>query len=209
MPVRGLIRLAAFAVLVFGGLAGVFMASGSFSVYAVYDEHARLLRDVNVYLDRVNSDENSLKFMVERVLRYAAPIVTIWFLAFIPLGALFTYALLFLRACAIGFTAAILYIARGAEGLTYAALLMAPQNLLWLPALLLAVCGSAGQAAGQIRAGLIMRGARAKAAGFRLKISGSRDYVSCLLFGLLMSFAAAFIETWITPMLLRIAGQNT
>ena len=198
----GLIRFTALAVLAAGVLSCVF-----FAPEVINAEYSILLTELNVYLDGVGLAGNKLAYFLQRALYYGGTIAVVWFLAFVPPACVLSYGILFLKSYGLTFTVMCLYHIKGWDGLIYAIVLMGPQNLIFMPVCCYAVCGCVRQGMGQIRAWMISRGARFKEAGTRIRLSKGRsagDYGYCMLLGTLASVAAAFIEVWITPLLLAI-----
>jgi len=177
-----LIRPAVLLIIILGAITGFLSFSGE------TPEHGRLLYSLDVYLNAINTQGNSFSFFARRALVYAQPILIIWFLAFVPPAAILSCLILFLHTFGLGFTTAALWELRGTDGLIRAALLLLPQNIIWLPVCCYVVSGCLKQAARHTRVKLFL---------------GSPQYTSRLLMGLLISISAAFIETWVTPLLLK------
>lgn len=192
LPVRGFIRLSILAVLAGAAAVGAILALG------IPPSHDRLFDAANVYLSA-----SPISLVIERALRYMLPIGAVYFLAFIPAAAVLSYALLFIRVTALSFTAVVLAL-NGRGGWLGAAVLLGPQNLIWLPVFMSVMSASLCQAAAGARARLIIGGAKSKNLAFRLKIHAGKEYASPLLMGLLASLSAAVIETWLTPALYRL-----
>ena len=194
---NGFIRFLAAAFLLAGAAIGAINA-----VYPAHPEFGRLYAGLTVHFDDMRLNSAVLAFFAERVFQYGKYIAVIWFSGFIPAAAVLVFPVLFIKGCGLAFAAVLTGSARGT---VYALTLLGPQNLIWLPVCLYAACGSVRQGLGNLRAAMIMRGSGHRETASRLRISaGTSDYSFRLLLGILASAAAAFIETWLTPVLLGL-----
>ena len=200
VSINTVINFTVLAIFALAVVTGLLWAEGA-------AENYRLLTGLDVYFNAVltgHRPPDLFEYFLRRILIYGLTMVTVWALAFVPVVSFLAFGILFLRVLALTFTTALFWQISGTEGLIHAAALFGAQNLLWLPVFLIVVSAALRQAAGQIRARLIMGGYKSKAAAMRLKIKTGMDYGSYLLLGMLASVFAALTETWITPVLVRV-----
>lgn len=69
----------------------------------------------------------------EAIVKYGKILVLIWFFGFVTYGIFFIFLIIFMKGLSYGFTTALIVRQLGLNGLTYAAALYIPQNLILVP----------------------------------------------------------------------------
>ena len=128
--------------------------------------------------------------MLESFVKHGKYVLFIWFLAFVSHGAVFVYAVLFIKGLGIGFASVMTLYAFGKSGFGYAAALYLPQNLILVPAYIFVGYAS-----------LCFSISPSKSP---LKRNPTVEYFVALMIGLVCVFLACLTETYIIPYFIRI-----
>lgn len=139
----------------------------------------------------------------ERLLRslgvHLKSVALFWALGITVVGSLAVLGLTFMRGFAAGFAAGFLGAELGWRGMLYAAAALLPQNLVAVPALVLAAAGAVHFTLALLRGRI-----RQAPAVFYRELT---RYSTWMLGALGLLVGASFIEAYITPLLMRLAAR--
>lgn len=95
-----------------------------------------LVDGINAYLSDFSiSPLSQLEIIIDSALKYGKFIVSVWFMAYLPIGVLFVFAILFIKGFSLGFTIGALICVKGLSGALISICLILPQNLVFIPTL--------------------------------------------------------------------------
>lgn len=136
---------------------------------------------------------NNQQLLAGAFFNQARTALTIWFLGLTVIGIPLILAVVFYRGFSLGFTVAFLVHQKAGAGVLISILSLLPQNLIYVPAVLMWAVISLNFS------GFIFRGRGETALFWRIFLS----YFFMLLVFLLILFSGAFIETFLSPWFLN------
>ena len=119
--------------LIIGIISGVFQASG------IDPERLKAIEDV--LIQNLGNKHNFSEVFTGNVLKNGGYMLFIWLTAFIPLGYIAAWLILFVRAMGYGYTAAAMLLVINKTGLTYMVNIYLQSIILLASAYLLCMCG--------------------------------------------------------------------
>ncbi|HWP95878.1 MAG TPA: stage II sporulation protein M [Syntrophomonadaceae bacterium] len=128
-------------------------------------------------------------------LTQGSTLLAIWFLGLTVLGLPLILAIIFMRGYSLGFTLGFLIRAKGGGGALIGLLTIIPQNLVYIPFLLIWAV---------VATNFSLQVLRGNPSGFSGLLRRLMSYCLLMLFFLLLCLVGAFIEAYLSPWLLSL-----